>query len=89
MKPVISADFWQASLAYFAKGPLSRARAAFHLDYDSTLEMGDLIRFLESLVLPINVFDGNDANKRVAILAPEFQGGDAGLSSIFPEERHD
>ena len=41
----------QASLAYFAKGPLSRARAAFHLDYDSTLEMTDLVLFLESLVL--------------------------------------
>ncbi|KAK3336021.1 DNA replication regulator SLD3-domain-containing protein [Cercophora scortea] len=40
------------SLAYFAKGPLSRARAAFHLDYDSNLEMGDVIDFLRSLVLP-------------------------------------
>jgi hypothetical protein len=44
-------------LAYFAKGPLSRARAAFHLDYDSTLDMNDLIAFLESLVLPTNVVD--------------------------------
>ncbi|KAI8629176.1 DNA replication regulator SLD3-domain-containing protein [Xylariaceae sp. FL1651] len=39
------------SLAYFAKGPLSRARAAFHLDCDSTLEMNDLIDFLKSLVM--------------------------------------
>ncbi|GAP82985.1 putative DNA replication regulator Sld3 [Rosellinia necatrix] len=39
------------SLAYFAKGPLSRARAAFHLDCDSTLEMCDLVGFLKSLVL--------------------------------------
>ncbi|KAI5920668.1 DNA replication regulator SLD3-domain-containing protein [Camillea tinctor] len=39
------------SPAYFAKGPLSRARAAFHLDCDSTLEMNDLINFLKSLVL--------------------------------------
>ncbi|CAJ2513271.1 Uu.00g013900.m01.CDS01 [Anthostomella pinea] len=39
------------SLAYFAKGPLSRARAAFHLDCDSTLEMNDLIDFLRSLVM--------------------------------------
>ncbi|KAI1635174.1 DNA replication regulator SLD3-domain-containing protein [Biscogniauxia mediterranea] len=39
------------SLAYFAKGPLSRARAAFHLDCDSTLEMKDLVGFLKSLVL--------------------------------------
>ncbi|KAI1499294.1 DNA replication regulator SLD3-domain-containing protein [Biscogniauxia marginata] len=39
------------SLAYFAKGPLSRARAAFHMDCDSTLEMNDLIDFLKSLVM--------------------------------------
>ncbi|KAI1112828.1 DNA replication regulator SLD3-domain-containing protein [Nemania sp. NC0429] len=39
------------SLAYFAKGPLSRARAAFRLDCDSVLEMGDLVEFLRSLVL--------------------------------------
>ncbi|OTB05520.1 hypothetical protein M426DRAFT_319793 [Hypoxylon sp. CI-4A] len=39
------------SLAYFAKGPLSRARGAFHLDIDSNLEMGDLVEFLKSLVL--------------------------------------
>ncbi|KAH7383603.1 DNA replication regulator SLD3-domain-containing protein [Cadophora sp. MPI-SDFR-AT-0126] len=41
----------KASLAYFAKGPLSRARAAFHLDYDSNLDLNDLIAFLESMVM--------------------------------------
>ncbi|OHF01048.1 hypothetical protein CORC01_03615 [Colletotrichum orchidophilum] len=39
------------SLAYFAKGPLSRARAAFHLDCDGTMNMSDLIDFLKSLVM--------------------------------------
>ncbi|KOS18971.1 hypothetical protein ESCO_000843 [Escovopsis weberi] len=39
------------SLAYFAKGPLSRARSAFHLDLDSNLDMSDLIDFLKGLVL--------------------------------------
>ncbi|KAI0906112.1 DNA replication regulator SLD3-domain-containing protein [Ustulina deusta] len=39
------------SLAYFAKGPLSRARATFHLDCDSTLEMSDLVELLKSLVM--------------------------------------
>ncbi|KAI0868910.1 DNA replication regulator SLD3-domain-containing protein [Hypoxylon argillaceum] len=39
------------SLAYFAKGPLSRARAAFNLDCDSVLEMSDLVEFLKSLVM--------------------------------------
>ncbi|OAA37227.1 DNA replication regulator Sld3 [Metarhizium rileyi] len=39
------------SLAYFAKGPLSRARSAFHLDLESNLDMADLIDFLKSLIL--------------------------------------
>ncbi|KAJ3473045.1 hypothetical protein NLG97_g10549 [Lecanicillium saksenae] len=39
------------SLAYFAKGPLSRARSAFHLDLEANLDMTDLIEFLKSLVL--------------------------------------
>ncbi|KAI0160930.1 DNA replication regulator SLD3-domain-containing protein [Hypoxylon sp. FL1284] len=45
------------SLAYFAKGPLSRARAAFHLDCDSDLEMSDLIDFLKSLVVTTGQID--------------------------------
>jgi DNA replication regulator SLD3 len=44
-------------LAYFAKGPLSRARAAFHLDYDSTLDLNDHIAFLENLVMSPNLID--------------------------------
>jgi DNA replication regulator SLD3 len=44
-------------LAYFAKGPLSRARAAFHLDYDSTLDLHDHIAFLESLVMSTTLID--------------------------------
>lgn len=47
----------KVSTAYFAKGPLSRARAAFHLDLDSTLHMKDLTQFLDSLVLPTNILD--------------------------------
>ncbi|KAL7792910.1 DNA replication regulator SLD3 domain-containing protein [Trichoderma ceciliae] len=39
------------SLAYFAKGPLSRARSTFHLDLESNLDMTDLIEFLKSLIL--------------------------------------
>lgn len=38
-------------MAYFAKGPLSRARAAFHLDCDANLEMNDLVDFLKSLTM--------------------------------------
>lgn len=47
----------KASLAYFAKGPLPRARAAFHLDYDSTLDMNDYVAFLESLVMSTTLID--------------------------------
>ncbi|KAM4054910.1 DNA replication regulator SLD3 domain-containing protein [Hirsutella rhossiliensis] len=39
------------SLAYFAKGPLARARSAFHLDLESNLDMVELIEFLKSLIL--------------------------------------
>lgn len=45
------------SLAYFAKGPLSRARAAFHLDCDANLDMVDLVDFLKSLVMTTVVID--------------------------------
>ncbi|KAL1892766.1 hypothetical protein Sste5346_006849 [Sporothrix stenoceras] len=45
------------SLAYFAKGPLSRARAAFHLDCDSNLEMDELIDFLKSIILTSATID--------------------------------
>lgn len=41
----------KGSLAYFAKGPLSRARAAFHLDCDANLEMNELVEFLKSLTM--------------------------------------
>ncbi|KAK3952410.1 DNA replication regulator SLD3-domain-containing protein [Pseudoneurospora amorphoporcata] len=47
----------KGSLAYFAKGPLSRARAAFHLDCDLNLEMNDLIDFLRSLVMTTALID--------------------------------
>ncbi|KAI0882809.1 DNA replication regulator SLD3-domain-containing protein [Annulohypoxylon maeteangense] len=45
------------SLGYFAKGSLSRARAAFHLDCDANLEMNDLIGFLRSLVMTTTQLD--------------------------------
>ncbi|KAM0279491.1 hypothetical protein ACHAQH_004551 [Verticillium albo-atrum] len=41
----------KGSLAYFAKGPLSRARAAFHMDCDGNLNMDDLIEYLISQIL--------------------------------------
>ncbi|EAA34929.1 hypothetical protein GE21DRAFT_1103 [Neurospora crassa] len=47
----------KGSLAYFAKGPLSRARAAFHLDCDSNLEMSHLIDFLRGFVMTTALID--------------------------------
>lgn len=38
-------------MAYFAKGPMSRARAAFHLDCDAKLELVDLVEYLKTLVM--------------------------------------
>lgn len=49
--PFLQLMFPQGSLAYFAKGPLSRARSAFHLDLESNLDLADLIDFLKGLVL--------------------------------------
>ena len=39
------------------KGPLSRARAAYHLDLDSNLNMDDLIDFLKGLVMTTVLID--------------------------------
>lgn len=39
-------------MAYFPKGPLSRARAAFHLESDINLSIADLVSFLRGLVIP-------------------------------------
>ena len=36
---------------------MSRARAAFHLDYDSTLDMNEHIAFLESLIMTTKLID--------------------------------
>ncbi|KAK4101685.1 hypothetical protein N658DRAFT_566671 [Parathielavia hyrcaniae] len=47
----------KGSLAYFAKGPLSRARAAFHIDWDANLDMTNLVEFLKSLVMTTIVID--------------------------------
>lgn len=47
----------KGSLAYFAKGPLSRARAAFHSDSDTNLDLNDLIQFLKGLVVAIQPID--------------------------------
>lgn len=44
-------------MAYFAKGPLSRARAAFHLDLDSNLDINEYVAFLEGLVMSTTFLD--------------------------------
>lgn len=47
----------KGSLAYFAKGPLSKARAAFHFDCDANLELKDLLAFLKSTVVAVPQID--------------------------------
>ncbi|SPN96892.1 uncharacterized protein DNG_00412 [Cephalotrichum gorgonifer] len=43
----------KGSLAYFPKGPLSRARATFNLESDINLSMADLVSFLKGLLIPL------------------------------------
>lgn len=47
----------KGSLAYFAKGTLSKARAAFHFDCDANLEMKDLLAFLKSIAATVPQID--------------------------------
>ncbi|KAK4173016.1 DNA replication regulator SLD3-domain-containing protein [Triangularia setosa] len=47
----------KGSLAYFAKGSLSRARAAFNPESGSDLEMADLVEFLKSLIMTTILVD--------------------------------
>lgn len=47
----------KGSLAYFAKGPLSRARTTFHFECDANLDINDLLDFLKSLVVAIPQID--------------------------------
>ncbi|KAL1843016.1 hypothetical protein VTJ49DRAFT_3330 [Mycothermus thermophilus] len=73
----------KGSLAYFAKGPLSRARAAFHIDWEGNLDMNDLIEFLKSLVMTTIVIDKKyretipEIVARMKTLVQESDGGGA------------
>jgi DNA replication regulator SLD3 len=47
----------RTSLAYFAKGPLSRARSTLTGGIDVSPNSGDLVEFLRNSILPVNVMD--------------------------------
>jgi DNA replication regulator SLD3 len=47
----------RTSLAYFAKGPLSRARSTLTGGTDVSPQGGDLVEFLRNSILPVNVMD--------------------------------
>ncbi|KAH0565575.1 hypothetical protein GP486_001025 [Trichoglossum hirsutum] len=57
----------KASLAYFPKGPLSRARTVFNTDYNASMPQSYLITFLRSLVLSLSLVD-----KKYKMSVPEF-----------------
>ncbi|KAH0544099.1 hypothetical protein FGG08_001717 [Glutinoglossum americanum] len=59
----------KASLAYFPKGPLSRARAVFSADHGTSMLQNDLVTFLRSLVLSLSLVDKKYKNS-----IPEFLG---------------
>ncbi|KAI5865118.1 DNA replication regulator SLD3-domain-containing protein [Durotheca rogersii] len=78
------------SLGYFAKGPLSRARATFHLDCDSNLEMNDLVDFLKSLVMTTAQIDKKYRETIPAIISkmkPIFQDSDVEQGTIKSRKR--
>jgi len=47
----------RTSLAYFAKGPLSRARSAITAGMDNSTTSSNLIDLLRNAILPVNVMD--------------------------------
>lgn len=47
----------RTSLAYFAKGPLSRARSAITGSVDASTTSSNLVDFLRNSILPVNVMD--------------------------------
>ncbi|KAF2145373.1 uncharacterized protein K452DRAFT_243340 [Aplosporella prunicola CBS 121167] len=47
----------KTSLAFFAKGPLSRARAAFTSNDNAQMKLGDLAAFLRSILLQLGAMD--------------------------------
>ncbi|APA14620.1 hypothetical protein sscle_13g093900 [Sclerotinia sclerotiorum 1980 UF-70] len=78
----------KTSLAYFAKGPLSRARAAFHLDFDANLDMNDHIAFLESLVLSSTLLDKKYRDGvPTCVSAIDIQDQSADDATVKPQKR--
>lgn len=55
-------------LAYFAKGPLSRVRAAFSADKNSSPQIGELVAFVRSLLLNPAVLDKKHLRKLPGII---------------------
>ncbi|KAJ9389641.1 hypothetical protein DTO063F5_2134 [Paecilomyces variotii] len=47
----------KTSVAYFAKGPLTRCRTAFQLSKDTSTKPGDLISFYRDAILPVKKVD--------------------------------
>ena len=60
----------QASLAYFAKGPLSRARAFFQSYGSSSIRYAPLIDYLKSLLLSVRLLD-----KKYKVTVPNIVAG--------------
>lgn len=58
----------RASLAYFAKGPLSRARAAFATGQDSSMQLHELTAFLRSMLVSTSSMDRKYRERVPAII---------------------
>ncbi|KAI4263694.1 MAG: hypothetical protein L6R42_001177 [Xanthoria sp. 1 TBL-2021] len=73
----------KASLAYFAKGPLSRARAGFSDDNDGPASRRCLVEHLRALIIPLDLLD-----KKYRVALPCLVK-DLPSANISDDERHE
>ena len=73
----------KASLAYFAKGPLSRARAGFSDETDSPTTRHCLIEHLRALIIPLDILD-KKYREALPCLVKELPS-----ANISDDERHE
>ncbi|KAL8854590.1 MAG: hypothetical protein Q9221_000625 [Calogaya cf. arnoldii] len=73
----------KASLAYFAKGPLSRARAGFSADTHGPASRHRLVEYLRALIIPLDLLDKKYREALPSLIK------DLPSASISDDERHD
>lgn len=80
----------KTSLAFFTKGPMSRARAAFTSRDDASMRMGDLAAFMRSILLQPGPMDKKHREKIPEIIKTMPLPGlsdDEGMAAEKPEKK--